>query len=249
MNKIGNAVLLIDDEPQIRRFLRTGFEFAGFSVREAANAAEGLKSATLTPPDLIILDLGLPDLPGSEVLERIRSWSNVPIIILSIEAREEEKVRLLKAGADDYVVKPFGISELLARGDTVLRRYFEGSAKDAVVKAGALSVDLALKVVTRHGKRVRLTRKEYKLLQILSINLGLVVTHQQLLTEIWHETPTQNVQYLRILVRKLRAKIEDDPNDPRILINESGVGYRLESSSEDRAARTAMFEAKSRTSA
>jgi two-component system, OmpR family, KDP operon response regulator KdpE len=199
-------VLLIDDEPQIRRFLRAGFEFAGFSVREAANAAEGLKSATLTPPDLIILDLGLPDLPGSEVLERIRSWSNVPIIILSIEAREEEKVRLLKAGADDYVVKPFGISELLARGDTVLRRYFEGSAKDAVVKAGALSV--RSRIEGRHATRqTRSADAQGIQASANSVDQSrVVVTHQQLLTEIWRETPTQNVQYLRILVRNCGRK-------------------------------------------
>jgi two-component system KDP operon response regulator KdpE len=249
MNKSGNAVLLIDDEPQIRRFLRAGFEFAGFSVREAANAAEGLKSATLTPPDLIILDLELPDLSGSEVLERIRSWSNVPIIMLSIETREQEKVRLLKLGADDYVVKPFGIAELLARGDAVLRRYFEGSMKNAVVKAGALTVDLALRVVELSGRRIQLTRKEYELLRILATHLGLVVTHHQLLNEIWRDSQMQNIQYLRILVRKLREKIEEDPNDPRILINESGVGYRLEPGSDESLPRTRKAKPKSQTSA
>jgi len=233
MNKSGNAVLVIDDEPQIRRFVRAGFEFAGFSVREAATATEGLKSANFAPPDLIILDLRLPDLSGCEVLERIRSWSNVPIIMLSIETREEEKVRLLKLGADDYVTKPFGMAELLARGDAVLRRYFGGSMKDAIVKAGALTIDLALRTVTRSGRRILLTRKEYRLLQILSMKLGHVVTHQQLLTEIWRDSPTHEVQYLRILVRRLRAKIEEDPNDPRILINESGVGYRLQPGSND----------------
>jgi two-component system KDP operon response regulator KdpE len=229
MIKAGNTVLVIDDEPQIRRFLRAGFEFAGFSVREAASAADGLKSATLIPPDLIILDLGLPDLSGAEVLERIRSWSNVPIIMLSIEMSEQEKVRLLKLGADDYVVKPFGMEELLARGNAALRRYLDGSVTAAVVTAGTLKIDLTLGIVTRDETRVRLTRKEYRLLQILATHQGLVVTHQQLLDAIWGAKQTHNTQYLRILVRKLREKIERDPNSPRILINESGVGYRLES--------------------
>jgi len=197
---------------------------------------------------LIILDLGLPDLSGAEVLERIRSWSNAPIIVLSIEAREQEKVRLLKLGADDYVVKPFGIAELLARSDAALRRYFEGSMKAAIVKAGALTVDLALGVVTLSGRRIRLTRKEYRLLQILSTHLGLVVTHQQLLKEIWRDHQMHNIQYLRILVRKLREKIEENPNDPRILINESGVGYRLEPGSEESLSTTGKTKAKSETS-
>jgi two-component system KDP operon response regulator KdpE len=229
MIKAGYTVLVIDDEPQIRRFLRAGFEFAGFSVREAASAADGLKSATLIPPDLIILDLGLPDLSGAEVLERIRSWSNVPIIMLSIEMSEQEKVRLLKRGADDYVVKPFGMDELLARGNAALRRYLDGSVTAAIVTAGALKVDLTSGIVTLGETRVRLTRKEYRLLQILATHHGLVVTHQQLLDSVWGANQTHNIQYLRILVRKLREKIEQDPNSPRILINESGVGYRLES--------------------
>jgi two-component system, OmpR family, KDP operon response regulator KdpE len=233
VSKSGHAVLVIDDEPQIRRFLRAGFELQGFIVREAENAAEGLRSATFTPPDLIILDLGLPDLSGAEVLERIRSWSNVPILILSINSNEQEKVRLLGLGADDYIVKPFGIAELMARCDAALRRYFKGPAKDTVVKTGPLTIDLVSRAVTLNGRRLKLTRKEHRLLHILSIHVGLVVTHQQLLKEIWGPNLIHNVQYLRILVRKLRQKIEDDPNDPRILMMESGVGYRLESGSGD----------------
>jgi two-component system, OmpR family, KDP operon response regulator KdpE len=223
-----NTVLVIDDEPQIRRFLRAGFELHGFSVREAENANEGLKTATLTPPDLIILDLNLPDLDGSEVLERLRSWSNVPIIVLSVESDEEQKVRLLKLGADDYVVKPFGIAELLARGDAALRRYFKSKTEDPVVVAGPLAVDLVGRVVSVNKARIQLTRKEYRLLHVLATHVGLVVTHQQLLKEVWGSNQMHNIQYLRILVRKLRQKIEADPNDPRILITESGVGYRLE---------------------
>jgi two-component system KDP operon response regulator KdpE len=232
MAKPVNTVLVIDDEPQIRRFLRAGFELHGFSVREAENAADGLKAATLNPPDLIILDLHLPDLEGSEVLERLRSWSNVPVIVLSIESDEEEKVRLLKLGADDYVVKPFGIAELLARGDAALRRYFKSKTEHPVVVAGPLSIDLVGRVVSVNENRIQLTRKEYRLLHVLATHVGLVVTHQQLLKEIWGSNQMHNIQYLRILVRKLRQKIESDPNDPRVLLTESGVGYRLDTSTD-----------------
>jgi len=233
MAKSANTVLVIDDEPQIRRFLRAGFELHGFVVREAENAAEGLKAATLNPPDLVILDLLLPDLDGAEVLERLRSWSNVPVIVLSVESDEEEKVRLLKLGADDYVVKPFGIAELLARGDAALRRYFKSETEDPVVVAGPLSVDLVGRVVSVNKTRVQLTRKEYRLLHVLATHLGLVVTHQQLLKEIWGSSQMHNIQYLRILVRKLRQKIESDPENPQILLTESGVGYRLDPGSDE----------------
>src|ERR1700680_2393239 len=161
MNKPSNAVLLIDDEPKIRRFLRAGFELHGFSVLEAENAADGLKLATFTPPDLIILDLALPDLHGTEVLERLRSWSNVPIIILSVVSSETEKVRLLQAGADDYVVKPFGMAELLARGEAALRRYFKTATESPVVVAGPLSINLVDRTVLLNNNQIKLTRKQY----------------------------------------------------------------------------------------
>jgi two-component system, OmpR family, KDP operon response regulator KdpE len=228
MNKPSNVVLLIDDEPKIRRFLRAGFELDGFSVLEAENAAEALRIATFSSPDLIILDLALPDLHGTEVLDRIRSWSNVPVIILSVVSGEDEKVRLLQSGADDYVVKPFGMAELLARSEAALRRYFKSATENPVVTAGPLSVDLVSRTVSRNGSRVNLTRKEYRLLHILAMHVGLVVTHDHLLKEIWTGNQRDNIQYLRILVRKLRQKIESDPNDPRLLITESGVGYRLQ---------------------
>jgi two-component system KDP operon response regulator KdpE len=229
VSKAENTVLNIDDEPQIRRFVRAGFELHGFRVREAENAADGIKQAMFKPPDLIILDLGLPDMGGAEVLEHIRSWSNVPVIVLSIVSDEEEKVRLLKLGADDYVVKPFGIAELTARGDASLRRYFKSETKDPVVKVGKLTVDLASRVVMLGNKRVPFTRKEYQLLHVLASHFGQVVTHPQLLKEIWGSNQVHNIQYLRILVRKVRQKIELDPNRPKILVIESGVGYRLES--------------------
>jgi two-component system KDP operon response regulator KdpE len=236
MNKPANLVLLVEDEPKIRRFLRAGFEIHGFSVLEAENAADGLKAATFSAPDLIILDLALPDLHGTEVLERLRSWSNVPVIVLSVVSSEEEKVRLLQAGADDYVVKPFGMAELLARAEAALRRYFKTATENPVVVTGPLSIDLASRTVSLNKQQIRLTRKEYRLLHILATHVGLVVTHDQLLKEIWTGNQGDNIQYLRILVRKLRQKIETDPNDPRLLVTESGVGYRLQARLEDCAA-------------
>jgi two-component system, OmpR family, KDP operon response regulator KdpE len=236
MNKPNNLVLLIEDEPKIRRFLRAGFEIHGFSVLEAENAADGLKAATFSAPDLIILDLALPDLHGTEVLERLRSWSNVPVIVLSVVSSEEEKVRLLQAGADDYVVKPFGMAELLARAEAALRRYFKTATENPVVVTGPLSIDLVSRTVSLNKQQIRLTRKEYRLLHILATHVGLVVTHEQLLREIWTGNQGDNIQYLRILVRKLRQKIETDPNDPRLLVTESGVGYRLQARLEDCAA-------------
>jgi two-component system, OmpR family, KDP operon response regulator KdpE len=229
MSDVPPLVLVVDDELQIRRFLRTGFELDGFSVLEAETGAEALRSATLKPGDLVILDLGLPDMDGAEVLERLRAWSSVPVIVLSVRGSEAEKVRLLEIGADDYVVKPFGMAELLARSEAALRRYFKTATENPVVNAGPLSVDLVTRTVSLNQSPVRLTRKEYRLLHILAMHVGLVVTHDQLLKEIWTGNQRDNIQYLRILVRKLRQKIETDPNHPRLLLTESGVGYRLQS--------------------
>src|SRR6201993_2772792 len=184
MNKPSNVVLLIDDEPKIRRFLRAGFEIHGFSVLEAENAADGRKAATFNAPDLIILDLALPDVHGKDVLERIRSWSNVPVIILSVVSNENEKDLLLQSGADYYVVKPFGMAELLARSEAALRRYFKSATENPVVAAGPLSVDLVSRTVSLNGSRVNLTRKEYRLLHILAMHVGLVGAPDHLLKEI-----------------------------------------------------------------
>src|SRR5258706_8660270 len=236
MNKPSNLVLLIEDEPKIRRFLRAGYEIHGFSVLEAENAADGLKAATFNAPDLVILDLALPDLHGTEVLERLRSWSNVPVIVLSVVSNEDRKVGLLQAGADDYVVKPFGMAELLARSEAALRRHFKSATENPVVVAGPLSVDLVGRTVSLNKSQIRLTRKEYRLLHILATHVGLVVTHDQLLKKIWSGNQKDNIQYLRILVRKLRQKIETDPNDPRLLVTESGVGYRLQALLENSSA-------------
>ena len=220
-------VLVVDDEVQIRRFLRSGFELDGYSVSEAESGREAIRAATLKPTDLIILDLALPDLDGSQVLERIRSWSNVPIIILSVKSSEMEKVRLFELGADDYVTKPFGMAELLARSKVVLRRKARATTGDSVVRIDRLKIDLAARNVFLDDERLTLTPKEYRLLQVLAQYPGNVVTHQELLKEIWGLPHINDTHYLRIVVRKLRQKIETDPNQPRILLTELGVGYRL----------------------
>jgi two-component system KDP operon response regulator KdpE len=220
-------VLVVDDEVQIRRFLRSGFELDGYSVAEAENGREAIRAATLRPTDLIILDLALPDLDGAQVLERIRSWSNVPVIILSVKSSEMEKVRLFELGADDYVTKPFGMAELLARSKVVLRRKARATTGDSVIRIESLKIDLAARNVFLGDERLTLTPKEYRLLQILAQYPGNVVTHQELLKEIWGLPHINDTHYLRIVVRKLRQKIEADSNRPRILLTELGVGYRL----------------------
>ena len=228
MNEVGPTVLVIDDEPALRRFVTVGFEHAKFLVRQAESAAEGLESAALKLPDLIILDLGLPDQDGADVLDQIRSWSDVPVIVLSARSDEDEKVYLFRRGADDYVVKPFGMSELVARSEAALRRYFKNATESSVVEAGPLSIDLATRKVSVGQARIQLTRKEYKLLQVLATHAGNVVTHEHLQKEIWNGENEKYAQYLRILVRRVRSKIEREPTRPVILVTESGVGYRLQ---------------------
>jgi two-component system, OmpR family, KDP operon response regulator KdpE len=228
------AVLVIDDEAHIRRFVRTGFELEGFAVREAENASTGLRSATLEPPDLIILDLCLPDMHGSEVLAHVRARSNVPVIAISVEADEAEKVRMLNLGADDYVVKPCGIGELLARARANMRRSLPATSKTtSLIRSGPLTIDLDARRVMLDGTRVRLTRKEFGLLRVLALHAGEAVTQQQLLTEVWGAEHANKSQYLRVLVRQVRSKIEKDPANPKILTTESGIGYRLEASAAD----------------
>jgi two-component system KDP operon response regulator KdpE len=227
MNDASPIVLVVDDEVQIRRFLRTGFELNGFVVHEAATGAEAIRGATLRPIDIVLVDLGLPDMDGSEVVERIRSWSNVPIIVLSVRSSEAQKVQVLEAGADDYVVKPFGMAELLARVRVALRRQSRASTGEPTVVVGPLTIDLAARAVTLNGQRLTLTPKEYRLLQVLAQHAGNVVTHQHLLKEVWGSIHVHDTHYLRIFVRKLRQKIEPNPDMPRILMTELGVGYRL----------------------
>ena len=221
------VVLVIDDEPQIRRFLRAGFDLEKFTILEEETAEGGLRAATLRNVDLIVLDLNLPDMDGAAVVERIRAWSAVPIIVLSVRSSDDDKVRLLESGADDYVVKPFSMAELLARARTALRRQARSAQGEPIVRCGRLAIDLAARVVTIEGARVTLSPKEYRLLQVLAQHAGNVVTHNILLKEVWGARHLHNSHYLRILVRKLRRKIEEDPQQPRILITELGVGYRL----------------------
>jgi two-component system KDP operon response regulator KdpE len=230
MNSDSPIVLVVDDEVQIRRFLRAGFELDGFTVEEADTGANAIRKATLSPPDLLIVDLGLPDMDGSEILQRLRSWSSVPLIVLSVRSNESEKVRLLELGADDYVVKPFGMAELLARAHAALRRRVTTSTGEPVIKSGRLTIDFGARLVTIDGERVQLTPKEYRLLQVLAQHAGNVVTHQHLLKEVWGSSHMHDVHYLRIFVRKLRQKIEADATKPQILLTELGIGYRLAAS-------------------
>ena len=232
MSQPSSVVLLVDDEPKIRRFLRAGFEMKGFEVLEADNAAAALRLAASGSPDLIVLDLSLPDLHGLDVLERVRSSSNVPIIILSVTSSKEETIKLLEAGADDYLVKPFSMPELIARSEAALRRHFKVATRNPIVVAGPLKVDLVSRRVDLDSKQIELTKNEYHLLHLLAMHLGLVVPYDLLLKEIWPDNQRYTLQYLRVLIRQLREKIEADPDQPHLLINESGVGYRLKAPSE-----------------
>ena len=227
MTNVKPVVLVVEDEMRLRRFLRAGFELEGFTVQEAAGGEEGIKAATLKPVDLIVLDLGLPDMDGRQVVERIRAWSQVPIFVVSVRKSEDEKVLLFDLGIDDYVVKPFAMGEFLARARAAVRRHGRTSQADPLVVSGPLAVDLAARTVTCNNARIQLSPKEYRLLQVLAQHQGTVVTHQQLLKEVWGVNRAGDSHYLRIFIRKLRRKIETDPTKPRILLTELGVGYRL----------------------
>lgn len=223
----GPLVLVVDDEPQIRRFLKTGFELQGFRIVEADTARQALELAVMRRPDLVVLDLGLPDADGASVLEALRGWFQGPVIVLSVRNAEEEKVALLEKGADDYVVKPFGMAELLARARVVLRRVAQPGVAEPVLRVGSLSVDLARRLVGLDGVPVVLSPKQFALLRVLGAHHGKVLTHRQLMKELWPQDPDEDVQYLRILMKKLRDKIEPDPARPAYLVTELAVGYRL----------------------
>jgi two-component system KDP operon response regulator KdpE len=240
MSEPAQVVLVVDDEIQIRRFLRTGFELNGFSVIEAGTGAEALRNASLQAIDVVIVDLALPDMDGSKVVEQIRASSGVPIIVLSVRSSEAEKVRLLELGADDYVVKPFGMAELMARVKVALRRQRRATSGESRVTVGPLTIDLAARIVLLNGVRLVLTPKEYRLLQVLAQHAGNVVTHQYLLKEVWGTIHVHDTHYLRIFMRKLRQKIEPDPNTPCILLTELGVGYRLAQEADSTASKYAV---------
>ena len=221
------TILVIDDEPQIRKFLRISLVSQGYNVLEAATGADGLSQAALKQPDMLVLDLGLPDMDGQQVLRDFREWSNVPVLVLSVRAREVQKVQALDAGANDYVTKPFGIQEFLARVRALLRQAPAGEAQAAAVELGPLVVDLAFRRVLLDGVEVALTRKEYAVLAQLARHPGRVITQQQLLKDIWGPTHIENSHYLRIVIGHLRQKLADDPTHPRFIATEAGVGYRL----------------------
>lgn len=227
MTEARATILVVDDEPQIRRFLRLGLEGHGYAVLEAATAEAAQRAAVAGRPELVVLDLGLPDRDGFEVLRALREWSDVPVLVLSVRSREDEKVRAFELGADDYVVKPFGMAELLARIGAALRRRIEREAPMPVFRVGGLEVDLVRRIVRVNDAEVRLSPKQYRLLQVLVSNAGKVVTHHQLLNEVWGAVHRDDVQYLRVFIRKLRSRIEADPARPRYLLTELGVGYRL----------------------
>lgn len=230
------VAILIEDEPQIRRFVRAALEGEGWTVHEADTAKRGLLDAGTRKPDLLIVDLGLPDGDGLDVIRDVRSWSNVPIVVLSARADESDKISALDAGADDYLTKPFGVGELLARVRANLRRprggvadsgAHAGSDGDAIFRFGAVEVDRRARLVRRDGVEVHLTPIEYRLLNVLLANAGRVMTHRQLLKDVWGPSHTDQSHYLRIYMGHLRQKLERDPAQPEHLLTETAVGYRL----------------------
>lgn len=221
------AILLIEDEPEIRRFLRTALPAHGFRLYEAAAGKEGLAEAQSRNPDLILLDLGLPDYDGVDIIKQIREWTATPIIILSARDQEQMKVAALDLGADDYVTKPFGLEELLARIRTALRHAVPPSAEESLYAFGTVRVDLGRRRVFVSDREVHLTPIEYKLLTTLIRHAGKVVTHRQLLKEVWGPLHVDEGHYLRVYMRQLRNKLEPQPANPRYLLTELGVGYRL----------------------
>jgi two-component system KDP operon response regulator KdpE len=225
VTRVGLRVLVVDDEIAIRRFLRVALNGHGFVIIEAATGQDALQKLTLERPDLVILDLGLPDMDGVEVTRRLREWSQVPVIILSVREQEMEKISALDAGADDYLTKPFGMGELLARIRTVLRRQTAGTS-EPVFTMGALIVDLANRLVTVDGLEVQLTPTEYDILRALVIYAGKVLTNRQLLRQVWGEG-YDDLHILRVNISNLRHKIEPDPSRPTYIHTEPGVGYRL----------------------
>jgi two-component system KDP operon response regulator KdpE len=218
--------LVIDDEPQMRRLLRITLEGHGYRVFDAATGQEGILQAAQCRPEVVLLDLGLPDLDGIEVLRRLREWSRVPVIILSVRDREGEKIAALDAGADDYVTKPFSTGELLARIRAALR-HSQGAAAVTVFHSGSLEVDLAARVVRKNAREIKLTPTEYALLRLFVTHAGKVLTHRHLLTEVWGPNATNEAQHLRVHIAHLRDKIEENPARPELIVTEPSIGYRF----------------------
>jgi len=228
MNESAPTALLVEDEPQIRRFVRSALEQEGWIVHESGTMQRGLIDAGTRQPDLIVLDLGLPDGDGIDFIIDLRKWATVPIIVLSARVDEQDKIRALDAGADDYLSKPFGVGELQARVRATLRRQRQPNAHvDGIVRFGDVKVDLQARLVTRADQMVHLTPTEFRLLAVLVANVGRVVTNPQLLREVWGPSHSDSVHYLRIYMGHLRQKLEDDPTQPVYLLTETAVGYRL----------------------
>jgi two-component system KDP operon response regulator KdpE len=224
----GPLILVVEDEPQMLRFLRASLGTHGYRLCECQSGADALSQAASRNPDIILLDLGLPDVDGIEVTRRIREWTKTPIIVLSARGQDEDKINALDAGADDYLTKPFSVGELLARIRVALRHLAEARpGEEPVFVLGSLTVDLAKREVRRDGREVHLTPTEYRLLGTLIKHAGKVVTHRQLLKEVWGPPYVEHTQYLRVFMAQLRQKLEADPARPRYLLNEPGVGYRL----------------------
>jgi two-component system KDP operon response regulator KdpE len=228
MTEPRHRVLVVEDDGQIRRFLRAGLEASDYELREVETGTRALAEAAIQPPDLIVLDLGLPDLDGVEVVRRLREWSSVPILILSARSQEKDKIDALDAGADDYLTKPFGMGELLARMRVALRhRQPEHDATGSVFECSGLRVDLSARRITRDGVEIHLTPIEYRLLRALIRHADKVVTHRHLLKEVWGPAYVERSHYLRVHMAALRHKLEPDPARPRLLLTEAGIGYRL----------------------
>jgi two-component system KDP operon response regulator KdpE len=220
------TILVVDDEPQIRRALRTSLEAHGYEVRTASNGTEAVEAAAEAAPDLVFLDLGLPDLDGAQVIERVRAFSDVPVIVVSVRDRQIDKVEALDAGADDYVTKPFAMEELLARLRAALRRTQGEEPAPAVLRYGDVVVDVGRRLVEVAGERVHLTKTEWALLEALATNSGKLLTHQWLLRRVWGPGYAEESHYLRVYVRALRRKLGDEAAAPKLILTEPGVGYR-----------------------
>jgi two-component system KDP operon response regulator KdpE len=220
-------ILVVDDEPQIRRAIRAGLHAHGFEVEQADTGESALDSIALRIPDVVILDLGLPDMQGTEVVREVRGWSTVPIIILSVRGDERDKVLALDSGADDYVTKPFGMGELLARIRVALRHTSRQESRDPILQFGELRIDFPHRLVTVAGREVHLTPTEFELLTELATNAGKVLTHQMLLTRVWGPESAESTHYLRVYINQLRNKLESQPTRPRFIMTEPGVGYRF----------------------
>ena len=219
--------LVIDDEAAILRFLKPALEANNYEMTSAGTVAEGLKRIAGETPDIVLLDLGLPDGDGKDVIRRAREWSDLPIIVLSARERETEKIEALDLGADDYVNKPFNVGELLARMRTALRHRMQRKAEVPVLRVGNLEVDAVRHRATRGGAELKLTPKEFELLSFLAKHPGRVVTHKQILTAVWGPAHTEDTQYLRVYIGQLRQKVEEHPDDPKIVLTEPGIGYRI----------------------